>query len=153
MAKNKLDEAEKQYADTKVTTSISGIITEKNIEEGTYVNIGTAIAFVVDISRLKVKLNVSETNVYALKVGDSVNITTDVYPGMEFTGTIGFISSKGDDSHNYPVEIEMLNSTKNPLKAGTFVHVTIRIDSHHDGLFIPREALQGSIKDAKIYIV
>lgn len=151
-AKNKLDEAEKQYADTKVRTSIGGIVTAKKVEEGAYVKLGDVIASVVDISRLKVKLNVSESNVYDLKVGDKVNITTDVYPGVEYTGTITFISSRGDDSHNYPVEIEMPNSAKNPLKAGTFVNVIITVDSHHEGLFIPREALQGSVKDAKVYI-
>ena len=40
----------------------------------------------------------------------------------------------------------MSNSSVNPLKAGTFVNVNIKIDSHKDGLFIPREALQGSVK-------
>ena len=151
-AKNKLDEAEKQFSDTKITSSISGVITEKKIEEGTYVNPGTVIASIVDIARLKVRLHVSEAYAYRLKVGDKVTMSTDVYPGVGFTGTISFISSRGDDAHNYPVEIEMVNSTKNPLKAGTFVRVNIKIDAHRDGLFIPREALQGSIKEARIYV-
>jgi RND family efflux transporter MFP subunit len=151
-AKNKLDEAEKQFADTKVRTSIGGTITAKKIEDGAYVKVSDVIASVVDISRLKVKLNVSESNVYNLKVKDNVRITADVYPGVECQGTITFISSRGDDSHNYPVEIEMPNSVKNPLKAGTFVSVAITVNSNREGLFIPREALQGSVKDAKVYV-
>lgn len=152
-AKNNLDESEKQLLYTKVTSSIDGIISKKNIEEGEYVNAGNSIASVVDISRLKVKLNVSESNVYFLKTGDSVRISTDIYPGVEYKGKISFISPYGEDTHNYPVEIEMANSEKHPLKAGAFVNVGIDIDLHKEGLVIPREALQGSIKDAQIYIV
>jgi RND family efflux transporter MFP subunit len=152
-AKNKLEEAEKQLAYTKITSSIAGTITKKNIEEGTYVNPGTVIATVVDISRLKAKLNVSESNVYYLKTAGTVKLTTPVYPGTEFTATISYISPSGDDAHNYQVELEMANSPKTPLKAGTFVTAHIVIDPQREGLFIPREALQGSAKKAQVYVV
>jgi RND family efflux transporter MFP subunit len=151
-AKNKMDDAEKQLSYTKITTSIAGTITVKNVEEGTYVKDGNAIATIVDISRLKVKLNVSESNIYFLKKGSKVKITTDVYPGVEFEGTVKYISPDGDDSHNYPVEIEMPNSSKNPLKSGTFVNVKVDISTEREGLFIPRTALTGSVKDAKVYV-
>ena len=151
-AKNDMNEKEKQLSNTRVTTSIPGIIASKYVEEGTYVNAGSVIASIVDISKLKVKLNVSESNVYYLKTGSTVNITTDVYPGMEFTGKISFISPSGDDTHNFPVEIEMDNSNENPLKSGTFVNVNIMVESDSEGLYIPREALQGSIKDAEVYV-
>ncbi|MFH0734979.1 MAG: efflux RND transporter periplasmic adaptor subunit [bacterium] len=150
--KNKVDETERQLAYTKITTSISGIITKKNIEEGTYVKTGAVIASIVDISRLKVQLYVSESNVYFLKLGQKVKTSADIYPGVNFDGKITFISPAGNEAHNYLVEIEMSNSTVKPLKAGTFVNVNIKIDSNKDGLFIPREALQGSVKDAKVYV-
>jgi len=151
-AKNKMNEAEKQLSYTKITTSIAGTITAKNVEEGTYVKEGSTIAKIVDISRLKVKLNVSESNIYFLKKGSKVKITTDVYPGVEFEGIVKYISPDGDDSHNYPVEIEMPNNSKNPLKSGTFVNVKVNIATEREGLFIPRTALTGSIKDAKVYV-
>lgn len=151
-AKNKMEDAEKQLSYTNITTSIAGTITKKNIEEGTYVNQGTIVATIVDISRLKVNLSVSETNVYLLKKGQKVNITTDIYPNITFSGIISFISPSGNDYHNYDVEVEMANSAKNPLKAGSFVNVSIKISSDRNGLFIPREALIGSVKDAQVYI-
>jgi len=101
---------------------------------------------------LKVKVNVSESNIYYLHVGDIVKITTDIYSGVTFAGKISFVSPRGDETHNYPVEVEIVNNAKNPLKAGTFVNVEIGIASGIEGLFIPREALQGSIKDAKVYV-
>lgn len=152
-AKIKLSEAERNLGFTQITSSISGTVIKKNVELGTYVNPGTVVASIVDISMLKIKLYVSETNVYNLKVGGKAAISTDVYPGKEFEGKISFISPSADASHNYLVEIEMSNSSSNPLKAGTFVKIGIEISSDKNAIFIPREALQGSIKSAKVYVV
>jgi RND family efflux transporter MFP subunit len=151
-AKNKVEEDQRQLSYTKITAPISGTITKKIVEAGTYVNPGTAIATIVDVAKLKVKINVSESNVYYLHVGDRVKITTDIYQGVTFTGKISFVTPRGDDSHNYPVEIEVANSGKNILKGGTFVNVEVNIGSSKEGLYIPRTALQGSIKDAKVYV-
>ncbi len=151
-AKNRFEEAEKQLSYTKITAPISGTITKKIVEEGTYVKAGDPVASIVDVSRLRVRVNVSESNVYYLHPGDRVMITTDIYPGITYKGKINFVSPRGDDTHNYPVEIEIVNSVKNPLKAGTFVNVEVGVGSSNTALYIPREALQGSIKDAKVYV-
>jgi membrane fusion protein, multidrug efflux system len=151
-AKNKFDEAEKQLSYTKITAPIAGTITKKIVEEGKYVKEGDPVVSIVDVSRLRVKVNVSESNVYYLHTGDRVKITTDIYPGIVFKGKISFVSPRGDETHNYPVEVEIVNSAENPLKAGTFVNVEVGIGSSNTALYIPREALQGSIKDAKVYV-
>jgi membrane fusion protein, multidrug efflux system len=151
-AKNKFEEAEKQLSNTKITAPIAGTITKKIIEVGTYVKEGDRVASIVDVSKLRVKVNVSESSVYYLRSGDRAKITTDIYPGITFEGKISFVSPRGDDTHNYPVEIEIVNSAKNPLKAGTFVNVEVGLGSSNMALYIPREALQGSIKDAKVYV-
>jgi RND family efflux transporter MFP subunit len=151
--KIQLDQAKKQLADATITSPINGVITQKLTEQGAYINIGSPVATIVDISRLKVKLNVSETNVYLLRTGDGAAITTDIYPGASFEGHITFISAKGDETHNYPVEIEMMNSARYPLKAGTFVTVHVDVRGAQTVLCIPRQALQGSSKEASVYVV
>jgi RND family efflux transporter MFP subunit len=152
VAVNSLEQAEKQLTYTKILAPINGIITQKLSEVGAYLNSGSAIGYIVNISKLKVKINVSESSVYLLKIGNYVEITSDVYAGITFNGKISYIGPKGDESHNYPVEVEIENNSKYPLKAGTFVNVNIVISSSGNKLFIPREALQGSIKDAQIYV-
>jgi membrane fusion protein, multidrug efflux system len=148
-----LEQAQKELSDATIVSPSKGIITEKHIEEGTHVNVGSPIVTMVDVSKLKVKLNVSESNIYQLNVGDKTEITTSVYPGVTFNGNISFISPKGDDSHNYQVEIVIANSDEHPLKAGTFVKVKISLPSKGKSLYIPRETLQGSISEAKVYLV
>ncbi len=147
-----LEQAQKQLADATVKAPISGVITKKLAEKGSFINVGTAIASIVDISKLKLKLSVSESNVYKLRVGEKAQITTDIYPGVTFDGKVTFVSAKGDESHNYDVEIMVVNSSKNPLKAGTFANALIDQPAVGDKLYIPREALQGSTREAKVYV-
>jgi len=147
-----LKQAEKQLADATITSPINGVVTKKSVEQGEYINIGSPIATIVDISKLKIKLNVSEANVYQLKLNDKAIITTDVYPRVTFEGNISFISSQGDDSHNYPVEIVISNSSKYPLKSGTFANVIIKLPVVAKALYIPRESLLGSITEASVYV-
>jgi RND family efflux transporter MFP subunit len=151
-AEIQLEQAGKQLSDATIKSPISGIITRKQVEEGEYINIGSPIATIVDISKLKIKLNVSEANVYQLKLKDKAIITTDVYPGVVFEGNISFISSQGDDSHNYPVEIVISNNLEHPLKSGTFANVMIKLPVASKASYIPRESLLGSITEASVYV-
>jgi len=151
-AKIQLEQAQKQLDDATVIAPFSGVITQKQVEKGAFINVGNPIASMVDISKLKIKINVSETNVYEIKKGNVAKITSDIYPEKSFSGRVSFISEKGDDTHNYPVEIEMPNSDKYPLKAGTFVNADITIPGKSLSLYIPREALQGSSQDARVFV-
>lgn len=145
--------ANRQYEDTKVTTPISGIVTSRLVDVGNYVKMNSPVANVVDISKLKVIVNVAESDVFKMKVGDIVNITTEVYPGVVFKGKIATISDKGDEAHTYPVEVDLPNSKMHPLKAGMFGRADFVSLTKGEALLIPREALIGSIKDPKVFVV
>ena len=147
-----LEQAEKQLADATIKAPITGIVSRKLFEKGEFVNMGSPMLTMVDISRFKIKLNVSESNVYKLKTGDLALITTDVYPGVKMEGKVSYISPKGDDTHNYAVELEMPNSKEYPLKSGTFANVQIELPVIAEALYIPRQALLGSVNDAKVYV-
>lgn len=147
-----LEQNKKQLTDATVKSPINGVITKKLVDKGAFVNIGTVIASIVDISKLKLKLSVSESNVYKIKVGENAQISTDIYPGVNFQGKVTFVSAKGDDNHNYDVEIQVANNGKYQLKAGTFANAVIDQPAVGKKLYIPREALQGSTRDAKVYV-
>jgi len=152
-AQNQLKQARKELSNTTVQAPISGYVTLKPVETGAFANIGSSIATLVDVSQLKVQLSVQERDVYALHEGDAVTITTSVYPGVTFDGKITFISASGDEAHNYPIEIAVVNKEKTPLKAGTYVDIAFNKKNETPSLQIPREALVGSIKDARVYVV
>ncbi len=152
--KNALNQAEqikKQIQDAAVQAPISGRIVKKNIEPGEFVNVGTSLGTILDVSRLKVQVLVNEKDVYSLREGQSVRVSADVFPNRQFEGRISYIAPQGNDEHNYPVEITLSNG--NVLKAGTFVNVDFSQKSKQQALQIPRSALVASIKAPYVYVV
>jgi RND family efflux transporter MFP subunit len=147
--------ARRQLNDTKITTPISGVVAARYVNVGSMVTgapQGTVVANIIDISRVKVKLSVAEKDVVRLRAGDPAVVTADVLPGTSLSGKIFSISSKGDEGHTYPVEV-LLANTDGKLKAGMFVTVALTPATTGAKLLIPREALIGSLRDAKVYVV
>ncbi len=145
--------ATRQLRDTRITAPISGVLVARPVEIGTTLMPGNPVATIVDISRLKVKVNVPESDVFKLRNGDHVAITTDVYPGDTFDGVISMIGAKADEAHTYPVEITVTNRSSSPLKAGMFGRVQFTSLPSKSGLVIPREAVIGSIRNPQVYVV
>ena len=147
--------ARRQLSDTRITTPIAGVVTARFVNLGTMVMgapQATQIANVVDLSRLKVKVNVAEKDVFKLHPGDPVDVTTDVFPGVVFAGSVFTVSSKGDDAHTYGVEV-LVKDPAQKLKAGMFARATFHPKSTGTSVFIQRRAIVGSIQDPKVYIV
>lgn len=150
-ALNQAEQIKKQIADANVKSPISGRIVQKDIEPGEYITVGKVLGKVLDVARLKVEVPVNESDVYRLREGQSVRVTTDVFAGRTFNGRISYIAPQGTDEHNYPVEITIDNA--NGLKAGTFVNVDFSQKSTQRALQIPRAALVESIKNPYVYVI
>ena len=150
-SKVQLEQVQRQLEDTYIRAPFGGYITSREIELGKFVSVGTPIASIADVSELKVSLSVTEANVYRLQKGQDVNVTTQIYPGATFTGKIAHISPQGDNAHSYPLEILLPNSSQNPLKAGTYVNVSIDMGKAQPVLSIPRDAIVSSVKDPAVY--
>jgi Cu(I)/Ag(I) efflux system membrane fusion protein len=70
---------------------ISGTVIHKNAVEGMYVNTGTQIYTIADLSLVWVKLEAYESDITWIRYGQKVEILTEAYPGERFEGRISFI--------------------------------------------------------------
>ena len=136
-----------------IVAPISGYVYDKKVENGEYVQVGAVLASVINLSQLKLVVNVPEQAIYQLKIGDRANVTVQAFPGVVFTGAVHYISPKGDALHNYPVEVYLNNNAKNQLKAGTLANANFSFKEGVSGLFIPRRALVGGADSASVYVV
>lgn len=150
-AVNKAEQIRKQIQDATVKAPISGKIVKKDIEVGEFVNSGTVIGTILDVSRLKVQVMINEKDVYQLHEGQKVKVSADVLTGKIYPGQITYIAPRGNEEHSYPVEITVGGSS--PLKAGTFVNVDFSQKSKEKSLQIPRAALVESIKNPYVFVV
>jgi multidrug efflux system membrane fusion protein len=152
-SENQISQIKKQLADNQIKAPISGQVVEKKVSAGEFVNPGTVLGKIVDVSRLKVDVKVTEADAYKIKNGQDVTITTELYPGQQFKGQVVFVSQQGDAAHNYSVQVELPNSSAHPLKAGTFVYADFVQNSQHTALLIPRTALAESMKNPYVYVI
>ncbi|WP_031529758.1 efflux RND transporter periplasmic adaptor subunit [Dyadobacter crusticola] len=152
-AQVQVDQIKKQMADASIKAPTSGVISAKNMEQGIFASVGSEIASIINLTRSKVHVNLTEAEVYQIKQGQSVKITADVYPDAVFNGRISFISPQADATHNYMVEILIDNVKNAPLRSGTFVYADFSQKSKQQILVIPREALTESVKNASVYVI
>ena len=95
-AKSQLTQANINVGDTRIKAPISGLINKKFIEPGSILaGMPPSELFeIVNVSKLKLKVTVNESQVASLKVGTTVNVTSNVYPDKTFTGKILLVLPK-----------------------------------------------------------
>jgi Cu(I)/Ag(I) efflux system membrane fusion protein len=105
---------------------IGGIVIHKNATEGMYVDTGTKIYTIADLSRLWVKLDAYESDMMWIRYGQEVEFTTEAYPGEVFTGRISFIDPVLDPKTR---TVKLRVNIDNPdvkLKPEMFVRAVVR---------------------------
>lgn len=120
-----LEEAETALGDCRLKAPMDGVILKRLIEIGTLAGPGSPAFVLADISSVKAVFGVPDIVVEALKVGTPQSITTEVFPGERFPGSITTVSPSADpQSRVFSVEITVPNPGKR-LKAGMIASLTI----------------------------
>ena len=89
-----LDSARYDLTQVTITSPIDGIVTRRNIEEGETVvigtmnNPGTVLLTIADFSVLEAEIEVDETDVPTIRLGQPVEITIDALPDRVHTGRV-----------------------------------------------------------------
>jgi len=143
----------KQLDYTSIKAPINGTITERFIEVGSVLMPGSPVAQIVDVTKLRFVAYMSESEVVYIHRGDEVEITSALFPGITYSGRVISVGVKADDAKRFPVEIDVENKRDHTLKAGMFGTAFFRGVNGHDALVIPRNALTGSIKEPKVFVV
>jgi len=152
-AKLRLQASQRRVSDANIKSPINGIVNKRYIEVGAFVTAqGTQLFELVDVSRLKLKVNVNEAQVANLKIGDQINISSSVFPNDKFTGKVTFIAVKADATLNFPIEIEVTNNTKNSLKAGMYGTAVFNFPKQAPSILIPRTSFVGSVSSNQVFV-
>ncbi len=111
--------------DTTLRAPISGVLLQRKIEVGTLVSPGTVGFTVGDLTAVKAVFGVADLAVGKLKLGDSLAVVTEAFPGEEFRGHITAISPSADPSSRvFAVEVTIPNP-QNRLKSGMIASLQV----------------------------
>ena len=89
-----LENARTDLSKVRIESPLNGIITRRNVElgetavVGTMNNAGTVLLQVADMSVIEAEVEVDETDIPTVKMGQPVKITIDAMPGKTFTGKV-----------------------------------------------------------------
>lgn len=98
-ARAALDEASDQLSKTIFTAPIDGKVTRLNVEEGETVIIGTMnnpgslVLTISDLSVIEAVVQVDETDVSRISLGDSAAVRIDAFPDRDFVGRVSRIGN------------------------------------------------------------
>ncbi|WP_281636542.1 efflux RND transporter periplasmic adaptor subunit [Flavobacterium marginilacus] len=154
-AQANLTQANINVGDTKVKAPIKGFINKRFVEPGTILAgmPPTQMFDIVDVSKLKLKVSVNESQVAGLKIGNTVPVSSSVFPDKSVTGKITFIAPKADESLNFPVEIEITNNANSSIKAGMYGTANFGTKQKQELKVVPRNAFVGSVSSNQIFVV
>jgi HlyD family secretion protein len=138
---------------TEYYAPIEGIITSLRVEEGetalvgTMNNPGTVLMTIADLSVMEVEVEVDETDVVGVKIGQKSEVKIDAYPDDIITGTVTEIGSSAlqtvttaDESKDFKVVVTLENPPAD-LKPGLSASADIIIAKKENVLAVPISAL------------
>jgi RND family efflux transporter MFP subunit len=152
---NQMAALNKQIAMARILAPFGGTIMEKAVEMGSFLSPGTPVATIVDVSRLKLNVKLTEAEVLRVRTGMPVRVTCPLYPDASFTGTVRSVAVRADASMNYLVEIDVPNSAQHPLRAGMdgWAYFGDNRANARTALAIRRDAIMGGLQEPKVYVV
>ncbi len=146
-ARANADIAGKLAADTIIRAPMDGIVGERYINVGEYVQPMTKVASIYAVNPVRVSISVPEGSVGAIKKGQELNVRVSAYPDKRFAAVIEYVSpALRTNTRDLIVEAKAKND-EGLLKAGMFATVELTV-GEEDRSVVPSESLRqvGTIK-------
>jgi RND family efflux transporter MFP subunit len=145
LARNALD-------DTTARAPFAGLVVERRVSIGDYVNRGTVVATVVRVDPLRLELSVPEQHIGLVQTGQTVAFTVDAFPGRQFEGRVRFVSpSLRTDQRALVVEALVPNRGAE-LKPGLFATAALE-QAAAPALVVPAGAVQSTAGVNRVFVV
>jgi multidrug efflux pump subunit AcrA (membrane-fusion protein) len=147
------DEAGEHYEQAPVESPLAGTVGRVQVDIGTLVTPQSAVALIVNMSSVKIHLNIPEKYLADIRLGQTADISVDAYPNDVFAGEITKVSPVVDPAlRAAPVEITVPNPDAK-LRSGMFARVRIVMREFQGVPVIRKEALLGTAPDYYVYVI
>ena len=121
-----MERAGKPSERARIRTPFGGTVIERLATQGSYVETGTGLYRVADLSTLWVQLDAYESDLSVLKAGQDVRLRVEALPGEEFEGRVTFVDPVLDPkTRTARVRIEVKNRDRR-LRPGMFVDASVQ---------------------------
>jgi HlyD family secretion protein len=164
-AQGALTTIQDRIKETQVVAPFDGIILEKYADVGAYVSpammsgggasaSSSSIVLLTSI-RQQVVVNISESQIAKVKLGQAVTIKADAFPGEEFTGKVEQIAPQAKVAQNVTsveVRVSILPTAKK-LDTGMNGEAQFAVGQLANALFVPNAAVVKQSQGSGVYVL
>lgn len=142
-----------------VVAAGSGVVVDRHVSPGEYVEAGSKLFVIEDLSRVWFVASVFEDHVQSVRTGQRVRVFLDAFPGQVIPGTVGFVDFHVDPtSRSVGARVELDNqlleswSEEFPLRPGMFGRAELETSSREVAVLLPEAALVHDDRDDHVYV-
>jgi len=132
---------------------------EEAIQEGATVRERQPILTIPDMREMAIKVNIHESAVQRVAVGQRVNVTIDAFPDERLTGVVNKVAVVADSANSfmnpdlkvYPTTIK-IDGSFDWLRPGMSAQVEIMVDRREDVVYVPIQAVTYFDDERVVYV-
>jgi HlyD family secretion protein len=163
-AKGALQTVQAQVNDTQVVAPFDGTVITKYADAGAFVSpsmvgggdsASSSSILTLSSNRLQVVVNLSESQIAKVKLGQAVTIQADAFPGESLMGKVSQIAPKATVSQNvtsFEVRVA-ITSPSEKLRAGMNVEAQFEIGRLENALLVPNAAVVRQAEGTGVYVL
>ena len=141
-------------SNVELTTPIDGVVTAVNVSLGDLTSMGQVVVTVARINNMKVTLDINETDVANVTLGQKVSVFSEGSQGSKVEGKIIQLSKSADiRSRSFEVKAMFPNTADRWYKPGVYVKVNVGVSPHDREIVVPNLAIQSDDTGARLYVI
>lgn len=145
--------AESNLAKTVVRAPFAGKVSQRMIEPGQTVGVGTSLLMIANPERLRVKLDVDESSLEQIRIGAEAVVSFDAFPELKLSARVSEIGSAANFQRG-TVEVRLeLQKGDARLKPELTVDANLIVGRYSDAIVIPRRAILNPTDNPEVYVV
>lgn len=151
---NKIETSGKITENFPVYATVSGVVSEKLIEQGDYVKQGQALFKIANLNTVWANFDIYENQIGNFKIGQAITITTNAYPNEVFNAKISFINPVLNSQTRTVIARAVLNNHKKLFKPEMFIKgkILVNAEDEKSQITIPSSSILWTGKRSIVYI-
>jgi Cu(I)/Ag(I) efflux system membrane fusion protein len=138
----------------EIKANTGGIVVSKKVSQGDYINQGSVLFDIANLSQVWAMFDAYEVDLPFLKVGDKIDFTLQAVPGKTFSGRISFIDPILDrTTRTAKIRVETANSGMQ-LKPEMYANAIIKapLKQFNNEIVIPKSSVLWTGKRSIVYV-
>jgi RND family efflux transporter MFP subunit len=145
--------AQKRLNDAVVRAPFDGSVAEKLVSPGQYTKENTPLLTVIKAYPMRLRVDIPENAAGLVRIGTTLNFTTDAVPGQQFSAVIRELNPSLDARSRSLKAEARLTQSDSRLRPGMFVQVQLVLSKATQIVAVPKDALYTVAGLTKMFVI